>query len=105
MRLHLLEKCLEEVHSQIDELSFSELIRQCRDVLGIKQYRAGEFMGINHQRLNNLETGYFRNVPTQDELNGIGNLFDLEVSMLESKAQKHMKERELKKKITTLHDG
>lgn len=104
MRLNFLEGLLNDVHEKMEFLTFSILIRQCRDALGIKQYRASEFMGISHQRLKNLETGYFRKMPQYQELGAISILFDIEVDILEQKAEDHVLKRAKEKKTRLFMD-
>ncbi len=103
MGLRVLEKALKEAHKQIAELNFSDLIRKSRDILGLKQYRAAEFAGISQQRIKNLETGYFRDMPTHPELQALGALFDIKYSVLEEKAHEHVQERILDRKVRVIH--
>ncbi len=104
MRLIFLERLLRDVHDKMEYLTFSSLIRQSRDALGIKQYRASEFMGITHSRLKNLETGYFRNMPDYQELAAISILFDIDVDILENKAEDHVLKRCKEKKTRLFKD-
>lgn len=104
MTLTIFERALREVFSKCEVLSFSELIRQSRDALGIKQYRAAEFVGISQQRLQNLETGYYRDLPSQNELTGLSEVFNIDFDILESKAQQHVAERLIQRKVRVTHD-
>ena len=105
MALILLEDALGPIHEKQEEADFATLIRDSRDAIGMKQYRAAEFIGIPCGRLKNLETGYFRDMPTQDEIMAISRLYDLKPNMLESKAKSHCEERSVRKKIRVFHEN
>jgi len=104
MRLVFLERLLKDVHDKMEYLTFSSLIRQCRDAVGIKQYRTAEFLGITHSRLKNLETGYFRNMPEYSELAAFSILFAIDVDILEKKAENHVIQRFKQKKTRVFRD-
>jgi transcriptional regulator with XRE-family HTH domain len=104
MGLWLLENELRDVYEDIEQLKFSELLLRCRDKLGLKQYRAGEFAKMSQQRLKNLETGYFRDMPTQDEIKCLASLYDLPYASLVVKAQEHVHEMARNRKIRIIHE-
>jgi len=104
MPLIVLEDALGPIQETQKEQDFAELIRNARDALGIKQYRAAEFIGISTGRLKNLETGYFRDMPAHAELIAIARLYDLNMNLLEKKAHTHCEERSVRKKIRTCYD-
>jgi len=103
MPLLVLEDALSNFHSTVEEKDFAQAIRDARDAIGLKQYRAAEFIGITCGRLKNLETGYFRDMPTQSEIQGLARLYDLNQNTLEKKALEHCEERSVRKKIRTIH--
>lgn len=105
MGLLMLEESLENVKQRTDELFFADLIREARDALGLKQYRAAEFLGICNARLKNLETGYFRDMPTVDEINAFAALYDLPTSLLYDKAKEHVQRRKKDRKVRTIQDA
>ncbi len=105
MRLVTLEKELEKVHKEIDTLSFSDLIRRSRDAVGMMQYRAGEFAGVSQGTIKNLETGYFRQMPTRSQLLALGALWGIEFSVLEKKAKEHVAARVLARKVRVISDN
>lgn len=104
MPLPIFEDALGPIQEKQTEVDFASLIRDSRDALGLKQYRAAEFVGISCGRLKNLETGYFRYMPTLNELIGIARLYDLKQNLLEQKAREHCEERSMRKKIRTYND-
>ena len=93
MALTVLEEAIQPVYRQLEKKDFSSLIRDARDAIGVKLYRAAEFIGVAAARLKNLETGYFRVMPTEAELNALAQLYDLKISTLKSKAQDHVTKR------------
>lgn len=99
MPLIVLEEAMKPVYKAVDKLDFAELIRSAREAVGLKGYKAAEFMGISPARLKNLETGYFRVMPTEAELNAIAQLYDLKLSTIKVKAKEHVNERERAKKV------
>lgn len=104
MTLVIFERALSEVRANSEELSFSDLIRKSRDALGIKQYRAAEFIGISQQRLQNLETGYYRDLPSDNELTGLSKVYNIDIQLLGDKAKQHVCERILQRKVRVIND-
>lgn len=95
---------LKEIRSEMDSMTFSQLIRETRDRLGLMQYRCAEFMNMHLNRLKNLETGYFRNMPSAMEIESLSRFYEIPLDILKAKAEKHVEERKRKKKIRVL-DG
>ena len=102
MTLIVLEEAINEVLKDADKKSFADLIRECRDAVGLKSYRVAEFVGIAPARLKNLETGYFRAMPSDAELIAFSRLYDLKYNFLFEKAIEHVREHRRAKKIRTL---
>lgn len=98
------EKILEDFSIEIGDLSFSEVLRDARDKLGLMQYRAAEHMNFSHGRLKNLETGYFRQMPTANEINMICDFYCLSSKEMRKKARDHIEERRKTKKIRTIDE-
>lgn len=93
MPLLVLEEALLPVKDSLDELDFAQVIRECRTAIGLKQYRAAEFVGVAGSRLKNLETGYFRDMPSHAEIQAFARLYDLNPNVLEKKAEEHCRAR------------
>jgi hypothetical protein len=99
MALSVLEEAIAPVYEAANKLDFCKLLGLSREYIGLKLYRAAEFMGIAPARLKNLETGYFRIMPTEAELNAIAQLYDLPYGTVKRKAQEHVKLRQKVKKV------
>ena len=96
MPLLVLEEALLPVKEDMDEMDFAQIIRECRTAIGLKQYRAAEYIGVNGGRLKNLETGYFRDMPSHGEIQAFARLYDLNPNVLEQKAEEHCRARTLR---------
>ena len=99
MPLIILEEAIQLAYENLESKDFSEMIRELRNAIGLKLYKAAELIGIAPARLKNLETGYFRIMPKEIELNVIAQLYDIEVGTVKSKAQEHVKQRLRAKKV------
>lgn len=99
MPLIILEEAIQPAYKNLESKDFSEMIRELRNAIGLKLYRAAELIGIAPSRLKNLETGYFRIMPREIELNIIAQLYNIEVETVKSKAQEHVKQRLRAKKV------
>lgn len=104
MGLTLLEKELEPVYNQLEELEFSNLLLACRLAIGIKQYRAAEIAGCSKDRLKKLECGDFSEMPSMVEFQSIGALFDIKISILQQKAKVHVEARIRSRKVRVIPD-
>lgn len=76
-----------------EEKTFCGLIRETRDALGLRQYKVAEMIRMPIQRLKNLETGYFRVMPQDDEINRLSAFYELPESILKKKAEEHVRSR------------
>ncbi|NGX36896.1 MAG: hypothetical protein K1000chlam2_00041 [Chlamydiae bacterium] len=88
MAFPVLEEAIEPLRKQMNECDFPTIIRDARESIGLKQYRAAEFIGVTCNRLKNLESGYFRDVPALSVLAAIARLYDFNPNLLEEKAVK-----------------
>jgi len=72
-----LNEILEEVKQQFEngEIDFHTAIYEARERMGIKMYRAAEHIGVTMHRLQRLESGMFRAMPLDRELEGINKLY------------------------------
>jgi transcriptional regulator with XRE-family HTH domain len=103
--MKVFDKIMDDIRSEMKELSFHEILRQSRDGMGLMQYRTAEFLGMRNSRLKNLETGFFRSMPLDQELDAISDFFELPREMLEDKAARHVRSRRVDRKVRTLGDG
>lgn len=90
---------------ECEEKSFSETIKEARDTIGLMKYRAAEHAGLLHARLRNLETGYFRELPRDEELRGLCRLYGFDFDYLLKKAQKEVNSHKKAKKVRMIIDG
>ena len=88
-----LTQLLKSLDQEVESMSFSETIRHARDTLGLRQYKVAIHLGISPGRLKNLETGYFRVMPRDEEIGKLSAYYHLSRGMLEEKAEKHVRAR------------
>lgn len=105
MTLTVLEEALLPVMKTLDQKDFATLLHDVRNAIGLKRYRAAEFIGVAPARLKNLETGYFRVMPSDAELLALARLYSLEFNILHQKAELYVKAREKTKKVRVQHEG
>lgn len=103
-RLILIEQAIQKAVEENRDANFSRLILACRDAVGMKQYRGGEFLGVPTQRLARLEQAFYRDMPTAQELERLHLLFGLEEKLLEEKAHRHVEELVRARKVRVIHD-
>jgi transcriptional regulator with XRE-family HTH domain len=80
-------------------MSFDELLRSCREVLGIHAYNVAEFMGITAPRLKTLERGVFCSMPPRHELKMLEKIYDIPEEIWKVKAQDLLDKNVKQKKI------
>lgn len=103
--MKIFDELLEPVRKDAEQMTFSEIIRQARDTLGIRQYRIAELCGVNTNRLKNLETGYFRNMPDIRIIRTLAAIYEIPEPTLVRKCKEHVEERRLARKVRTIEDG
>lgn len=84
--MRYLERELDVVFVDIDEMDFPAFIRSSRLSLGITQRKAAEFLCITPTRLSRLEFGQFKHMPHDFEISAFSKLFDIKYSILWEKA-------------------
>ena len=97
------EDIITQLKDELDTMIFSETIREARDRIGLMQYRTAEHLKISLSRLKNLETGYFRVMPSATEIRDICEFYELPTELMIQKAEQHIAERAREKKIRTIH--
>lgn len=96
---------LSEFTEELGKFTFSEALREARDRVGLMQYRVAEHLKMSLGRLKNLETGYFRVMPSASEIRDICEFYQLPREEMIRKAELHVARRERDKKIRTINDG
>lgn len=99
------DKIMSTIKKDADEMPFHDLIRESRDRLGLKQYRAAEHCGMTLGRLRNLESGYYRKLPTKEELEAISEMYEIDINLLNVKAVAHVEQRQRDRKVRVIRDG
>ena len=103
--MKILDYIMDEIYDEMPDMDFSSIIRESRDRLGLMQYRTAEFLGMKLGRLKNLETGYFRKMPKEEEVKEICDFFEFPFDMMWDKAKKHIDDRALQTKVRIIADG
>lgn len=99
------ENIMDMVKEKFGDDSFSDLIREARDHIGLKQYRAAEHCGFSLARLRDLETGFFRKMPQEKEIRQFVKLYDLSFEELYIKAKAHVERKKRDRRVRTIKDG
>jgi len=96
-----LDEMMEELRDRLPDMSFSQIVREARDSLGLMQYRTAEHLCMGLGRLKNLETGYFRVMPSAAEIRDICEFFGLPQDLMITKAEEHVAARAKDRKVRT----
>ena len=99
-----IQDIIKTVRDNMEDKSFSEVLREARDTLGIVQYKASEHLGMTVSRLKTLEIGFFRVVPSETELTSICTLYELPIDKMRAKAKEHVDGLARQKKVN-MSDG
>jgi len=99
MALVVFEDLLNDVKRDMHKLTFDELLRRCREVLGIHAYNVAEFMGITAPRLKSLERATFCTMPDRHEFHMLEKIYGIPEDVWKTKAQHSLDERIKDKKI------
>lgn len=99
------EQIMETVKEEFREASFHDYIREARDRIGLKQYRAAEHCGITLGRLRNLESGYYRQMPSDEEIRRFAELYEIPFEVLYKKAEEYVAQRQRDRKVRIIEDG
>ena len=93
----------QKLHDATQQLEFSAMLRVYREHLGLMQYRAAEHMGMTLNRLRNLETGAFRDMPKDHEIDAIAKVYGIDKKYLEHKAVDQVQKAKNKTKVRILN--
>ena len=86
-----MKKALQEIRQHENELNFSQMLRVCREALGLKRHKAAQHSKIAPTRLKYLESGSFRSLPRVNEIIGLAELYGLSVQNLAKKAEEQVR--------------
>lgn len=93
MALIFLEKEIAKVIQEIKSLDFCDILRKCRESLGLMQCKAARFAGMTANRLKNLELGLFGTLPSDKELKPLAGLYGIKFETLKGKAEDYVRVR------------
>jgi len=94
---------VQPVRDKIDELTFGEIIRGCREAIGMKQYHLAEIMGMHWHKLKNLETNRFQDLPEIEDVRTFCEIFELELSKVTKAIEKQVTEHRARMLTTNKH--
>lgn len=97
MRLETLELAIRPLQKLQINFTFSEILREARTTLGIKQFKAAEFIGIKDLKLKSYESGFLRTMPPGDVLINLSKLYGLDLNVLVEQAQMQCSKNKLRK--------
>lgn len=95
--MNKLTDLVEEISQDISSMTFSEVIRNARDKVGLRQYKVAEHIRMTPSRLKNLESGYFRGIPQADEIRSLCSFYSLDYEEMLEKAEQQVAAREVRK--------
>lgn len=84
------DEIITEIKADMDNMTFGDVIREARERMGIRQYKAAEFMNLTMGRLKRLETNFFRSMPQADELRNVCEFYELPLQEMIKKAEEHV---------------
>lgn len=73
---------LDPIRLQLGNISFGEILRNTRDILGLKQWRLAEFLDVRPARLKHLEANIFREIPDPQLVEKFCNLFEYDFELV-----------------------
>lgn len=76
--------------SEIERLDFHDLLRYCRELMGVKQYACAEYLGFEHPRYKKLERGTFAEPIESWEMKRLVTFFKLPDGMLQKKQKQYL---------------
>lgn len=77
-----LMKTLDKVRENITEMSLGEIMRNTRDILGMKQWKLADLLGINITQLKHLECNSFKTEPDEKILRRFCEVFDYDLQLV-----------------------
>lgn len=94
MSLYLVQKKLSQTIEENQNQSFSDLLKQCRKTLGMKQFNISEFLGMPYYRYRCLENGIFSLLPTTLEMLCICDFFGFDFEDLQKRVKKQLRKKQ-----------
>ena len=74
-----------------ENVKFPEILRMCREFIGLQQSKVAELVGVYQNTLKNLEYGHFKLAPKDSVIMALAKLYDIPTDFLRRKAKEHVK--------------
>lgn len=84
------KKSLEQRQYEVKNYSLPELVRFCRELMGLKQFACSEHLGFETARYKRLELGRLKESMEAWEIHRLQKFFQLPSGVLEGKERAHL---------------
>lgn len=81
---------LKDNEAELERLDFPDLVRYCRELMGLKQYACADYLGMEHPRYKKLELGRFAEPIEAWEMSRLVAFFQLPDGMLQRKQKEYL---------------
>lgn len=95
----LLNEIIDDLVKESKEMEFHEILYEARERLHMRRSGAAEKAGIDHGKLEALESGRFRNRPKDFIVKNLCHVYGLPISMMERKLAEFLKKYKRRKKV------
>ncbi len=92
------KKNLKEAMPVFSSLEFPEVLKACRELMGLKQYAASDYLGFENPRYKKLELGRFSEPIEPWEMERLEQFFQLPEGMLQKKQKDFLTKRNCDRK-------
>jgi len=90
---------LTEALPGLEDLEFPEILKTCRELMGLKQYACGDYLGFELPRYKKIEQGMFSEPLEAWELKRLETFFKLPKGMLQKKQKAFLTKRDYDRKV------
>jgi len=81
---------IEKLKPKLDKANFPGVIRLCREMMGLKQFAAAEYLGLERHRYKKIECGDMPRGAYDEELIRLSRFFSLDHDWLVAKHDKFL---------------
>ncbi len=81
---------LKKAMDSLENLPFPELLRGCRELMGLKQYACADYLGFENDRYRKIELGNLKEPLESWEMERLEKFFQLEKGVLQSKQKEYI---------------
>ena len=82
---------LKKLKSELEKSDFPTVIRLCREMMGVKQFAAAEYLGLERHRYKKIECGDMPRGAYEEEIHRLSCFFHLEIEWLTKKHTSYLK--------------